>query len=160
MTGNVTGTGGLISANLGSITYSTGTLSTGSGALYVGNSGPAILTVDDSATVTVGGNLYVNYQATRTGDTSSLIFKSGTLTVTGQTIIGNGAMPGGTGDYNAKFLQTDGTANFNGLLTVGGYGTATSLFDINGGSANANAGLVVGSSGNGQLSIYGSARSA
>jgi fibronectin-binding autotransporter adhesin len=157
LTGSITGSGGTMAIGLGSVTYSTGTLSTGtSGKLYVGYSGPATLTVQGSATVNVGGELDINYQATRTGDTSTLAISSGALTVTGQTYVGRATMQGGASDYSAKILQTGGTTTFNNLISVGQNGTAKSLFDISAGTANANAGLVVGNQGNGNLNIHGS----
>jgi autotransporter-associated beta strand protein len=158
LSGGIAGNGCTIAAGVGSVVYSTCTLNTGTnGKLYVGYSGPAVLTVQDNAQVTVGGELYLNYQNTRTGDTSSLILKSGTLSITGTAIVGKARMDGTAADFNAKFLQSGGTATFGNLLTIGGSGTANSLYDINGGVLNANAGLVVGNQGNGSLSMHGSA---
>ncbi|HEY4761927.1 MAG TPA: autotransporter-associated beta strand repeat-containing protein, partial [Thermoguttaceae bacterium] len=156
LTGGITATAsGTIIASGNDITLSTGTFNTGSsGKLYVGNSGPATMSIDDGATANIG-ELYVNYQSSRTGDTSTLTLVDGVITVSGATYIGRGNMPGGSDDYSAKLIQNGGTINFNGLTKVGSNGTAKSLYEVSNGTGSATAGLVVGDLGNGILSIHG-----
>ncbi len=157
LTNSVTmsGSNGTLAVNLGGVTYS-GTMNTGTGGkLWVGQNGPTSLTLD-GATTTVGGELDVNYQATRTNDTSRLTLKSGVLTVTGATYIGRAKMLGGASDYSAKVLQSGGTATYSGSFTIADAGTAKSLYDLTGGTLTANAGLIVGNLGNGQFNVSGS----
>lgn len=154
---SASGSGGTVSVGVGSVVLSstTNTFVTGSnGKLLVGYSGPTTLTIENSTSVTVGGELDVNYQVTRAGDTSNLELQSGSLSVTGPTVIGAARMEGA--DYSAKLLQTGGSATFTGLVTVGKLGTAKSLYDISGGTMTADNGMEVGRQGNGALKISGS----
>ncbi len=176
ISGTVGGTGSLTKIGQGSLTLtgsathggdttlnggalvvaSSGSLSSAGGNLYVGKSGPAALTIQDDASVSVGGELNVNYQHT-SGVASVLTLQSGSLAVGGQTYIGRAAMRTGPSTTNAAVYQSGGTATLTGQLTVGYAGTATSLYDINGGTLNANGGMLVGRQGNGLATIDGSA---
>ena len=132
-----------------------------SGNLYVGNTGPAALTIADSASVNVGGQLDVNCQYTGTGP-STLTLTGGALHVAGPTYIGCASMFTGPANTSAAVYQSGGTATLTGPVAVGYNGTATSIYDINGGVLNANGGLSVGGSpaggqGNGVMEIQGSA---
>lgn len=154
--------GSLVTIGGGSVTFSTGSFGTGTnGNLRVGDNAPASLTVQDNATLSVGGELNVNYQNT-IGTPSTLTLKSGSLTVasSNQTIIGRANLRTGPSNTSAAFYQSGGVATLGGLLTVGYNGTAMSLLDINGGSLNANGGLIVGDgatnhAGNGSVNIHG-----
>ena len=116
------------------------------------------MTIQDSASVNVGGELDVNYYNTGEGP-STLTLQAGSLTVSGSTVIGRAAMRTDPSNTNAAFYQNGGTANLGttsgGPVVVGLYGTATSLYDISGGTLNANYGIQVGSQGNGELNIDG-----
>ena len=154
--------GSLVTIGGGSVTFSTGSFGTGTnGNLRVGDNAPASLTVQDNATLSVGGELNVNYQNTL-GTPSTLTLKSGSLTVasSNQTIIGRANLRTGPSNTSAAFYQSGGVATLGGLLTVGYNGTAMSLLDINGGSLNANGGLIVGDgatshAGNGSVNVHG-----
>ena len=155
--------GSVVSIAGGSVSFSSSSFGTGTnGNLRVGNNAPASLTIQNGASLNVGGELDVNYQNTL-GSPSTLTLNSGSLTVSGanQTIIGRASLRTGPGTTSAAFYQTGGTAMLGGLLTVAYNGTATSLFDIDGGSLCANGGLVVGDgttgrAGNGSVNIHGS----
>ena len=107
MAGSLSGSGSLTKAGAGTLTMTgtntlpggvtvgggalrvaaTGSLAAGKhGTLYVGNAGPAAMTIQDSAAVNTN-NLYVNYQNTGAGS-STLTITGGGLAVTGQSYIG------------------------------------------------------------------------
>jgi len=135
------------------VAYS-GLLSSAGGNLYVGKSGPAAMTIQDAAAVSVGGELNVNYQHT-SGVSSILTLQSGSLAVNGQTYVGRATMRTGPNTTSAAFCQSGGTATLSGLLTVGHAGTAASLYEIDGGTLHANGGMLVGRQGNGSAIIDG-----
>ena len=156
--GGVTVTGGMLTV------ASSGALTTGSGNnLYVGYSSPVGMTIQDSATVNVGGELEVNVQATAPANPSTLTITGGSLHVAGQTIIGGAQALTGPNTTSAAVYQSGGTATLSGQTTVGDNGTATSLYDINGGvlnvtgSGDLRVGGASGGQGNGLLNIQGSA---
>ena len=142
--------GGLVLASTASLT-----ITPTSGNLYVGNAGPATMTIQDNAVVNVGGELDINYQNT-TGSPSTLTLTGGSLRVTGPTYVGRASMLTDPTNTSAAVYQSGGTATLTGQATVGYRGTATSFYDINGGILNANAGLSVGNQGNGVMNIQGS----
>jgi autotransporter-associated beta strand protein len=138
------------------IVASTGSLTSASGKnLYVGNTGPGALTIQDSASVSVGGGLDVNHQATGAWGPSTLTLTGGSLSVTGATMIGRAQVNLDPSNTSAAFYQSGGAATLSGLVTVGNAGTATSLLDISGGTMTAAAGLVIGNRGNGGLNVHG-----
>ena len=138
--GTTVAAGSLTMASSGSLSMTAGT--TGKN-LYVGNTGAAAMTIQDNASVTVGGELDVNHQNTRSNP-STLTLTGGSLSVTGATNIGQARMSADPSNTSAAFYQSGGTATLTGLVTVGYNGTATSLLDINGGTFSANGGLLVG----------------
>ena len=128
--GITVGAGTMALASSGSLTSAT------SKNLYVGNSIPAAMTIQDTASVNVGGELDVNYGAT-TGSPSTLTITSAStsaLTVAGATIIGRASMNADPTSMSAAVYQSNGGATLNGLATIGNAGTATSLYDIDGGT--------------------------
>jgi len=156
--GGVTVAGGMLTV------ASSGSLTTGSGkSIYVGYTGPAAMTIQDSGSVTAS-ELDVNFQGTSAASPSVLTFTGGSLSVSGQTYIGRAATLGDSSTTSAAVYQSGGTATFSGLITVGYNGTASSLYDIDGGVLTASAGLLVGGNsgngnsgqGNGVLNIHGS----
>jgi autotransporter-associated beta strand protein len=157
LTGPNTFSGGT-TINGGALTVaSSGVLTSASGKnLYVGNTGPASMTIQQSASVSVGGELDVNFNSTGPWGPSMLTLTGGSLGVTGPTVIGRAQMNLDPSNTSAAFYQSGGTATLGGLVTVGYAGTATSLLDISGGAASAAAGLVVGNQGNGTVNIHGS----
>ncbi len=156
LTGNVTvGAGALTVASTGSLAMG------GYGTLYVGSTGPAGMTVQDSASISTS-ELDVNYQNTGAG-ASTLTITGGSLAVSGQSYIGRAPMHADPSTTSAAVYQSGGVVGLNGV-TVGYNGTATSLYDISGGVLNTTAGLTVGGNfnngsgqGNGLVNIHGSA---
>ena len=160
LTGASAFSGGIIVGAGGLNVASTGSLSSTNGSLYIGSGGPADVNIQDSAAVSVAGELDVNYLNTG-GVASTLTLKSGSLTVNGQTYVGRAAMRTDPSSIGAAVYQNGGTATLNGLLTVGYAGLATGLYDISGGTLSANGGLLVGGNptstqGNGLVNLHGS----
>ena len=164
LTGPNTFSGG-ITVGAGALTLaSSGTLTSATDkTLYVGNSSPATMTIQDNAAVSLGGELDVNFGATQGSPSTLTINSSSTAALTvgtsahnAPTVIGRASMNADPASISAAVYQSSGGATLNGLTTVGNAGTATSLYDINGGTLAANAGLQVGYHGNGYLNIHGS----
>lgn len=180
--GNLTGSGSLTKAGGGTVTLtgsntisggvtisggmltvaSNGALTTGSSQnLNIGYNSPAAMTIQDSATVKVGGALEMDYSYS--GATpSTLTLTGGSLHVAGQTLIGQ-ATSGDPTYTGAAFYQSGGTASLAGTVTIGYSGRDENVYDISGGvlSATGGGGLWVGGAsggqGNGLLNIQGSA---
>jgi autotransporter-associated beta strand protein len=163
LTGSNTFTGGITVGAGSLIVASTGALTTASSnALYVGNTGPAAMTIQDNASVTAG-ELDVNYQNT-SGNSSTLTLTGGSLHVINQTFIGRAALHTDPSTTSAAVYQSGGGVTLSQKATVGFNGTAASLYDISGGTLSANGGLLVGGNsgngsngqGNGVVNIHGS----
>lgn len=162
--GVISGSGGLTKAGLGVLTltgsdsYSGGTTVT-SGSLIVASSvsltsatgknltvglnGPATLTVQNNASVSVGGELDVNYQATASGITANLSLQGGTLSVTGPMVVGRARMDTSPADTSALLTQTGGLLMASGSMTIGQLGLAQSIYNASGGRLTASSGLRV-----------------
>ena len=123
------------------------------GNVWVGNGAPSAMTIQGSASVSVGGELIVNNVGT---GPSTLTLTGGSLSVTGVTLIGAAGSNLDPSNINGAFYQSGGTATLNSLVRVGYVGTATSTYDISGGVMTAANGLDLGYVGNGNVNIHGS----
>lgn len=112
---------------------------------------PATLTLQDSGSITVGATTYVGRLATRVG----------TVTQTGGTYTGNGGefQIGKAG--SGTWLQSAGTTNAGGWVSIGRETGGTGVLTVSGtgtfnqtGAGNA---LIVGENGTGTLNLQGSA---
>jgi T5SS/PEP-CTERM-associated repeat protein len=120
-----------------------GTATTGATGNVVNHSGGTINTVAD----------------VRVGDASSSASYTSTYNLSGNGIINSatGGIVGRQGD--AKFVQTGGTANWNGAFSIGNKESATGgtsgLYEISAGDANFNTTLGIGTKGTGELRVVG-----
>ena len=133
----------------------TGTLTTGSGNLVLGRSGPGSMVIQDKAVVQVGGELDVNYYQ-GAGD-RPLVAHAQRRHARRQRIdvhrprsrVRRPEQP----EWR-RFIRAAEARNF-GQLYVGYRGTATSLYDISSGTARTTGNVHVGFGGNGELDISG-----
>ena len=153
--GNISGSGNLLIAS-GSVTItSAATLSGTAGNMHIGERSGAMLTLSNSSSISVGGELDVNYQATASGNTGYLNLQGGTLAVAGPVIVGHARMDSSPSDTCAQVNQSGGTLSSGGLMTIGLLGAAQSVYNASAGRLSASSGMVVGNQGNGVLNVSG-----
>ncbi len=155
--GAISGSGSVLVA-AGSMTFSPSAslaTSTTAGNLHVGERAGATLTVSNGASLSVGNELDVNYQANASNNTGYLNLQGGTLNVTGPVTIGHARMDSSPSDICAQVSQSGGTLTSGGLMTVGLLGAAQSVYNASGGRLAASSGMVVGNQGNGILNVSG-----
>ena len=145
LTGSNTCNGGVTVSSGGLAVASTGSLTTPSGKnLYIGYASPAALTIQDSASVNVGGELDVNYQ-----NTLAIGLDAHAPVRLAHCCRANDHRPGGHADRTRATPTRPSTrpaasATLSGPLTVGYNGTARVCWTSTAGTLNANGGLVVG----------------
>jgi fibronectin-binding autotransporter adhesin len=150
--GEISGSGSILVA-AGSLTLApAASLVTTAGSMHVGQNAGATLNVL-GGTVSLAGELDVNYQATNTGSTGILNLQGGSLGVGGPVTVGHARMDTSSTDTCALVNQTGGTLTAGGLITIGLSGQAQSIYDASGGRLAASDGLAVGAQGNGALNI-------